>query len=74
MVLIAMASWWAELLDMQGSFLTGEMDPEIYCFLQVAEGISKGYDPNNILLHLLKALYGLKQSSYVFWKILVMAF
>jgi hypothetical protein len=26
MVLIVMASWWAELLDVQGAFLTGEMD------------------------------------------------
>jgi hypothetical protein len=34
MVLIVMASWWAELLDVQGAFLTGEMDQENDCYLQ----------------------------------------
>ena len=73
MVLIVMASWWAELLDVQGAFLTGEMDLENGCYLQVPEGFSKFY-PKNVILHLLKTLYSLKQSTYVFWKSLVMAF
>jgi hypothetical protein len=73
MVLIVMASWWAELLDVQGAFLTGEMDPETTCYLQVPEGFEKFY-PGKVVLKLLKTLYGLKQSAYVFWKTLVMAF
>jgi hypothetical protein len=73
MVLIVMASWWAELLDVQGAFLTGEMDPETTCYLQVPEGFEKFY-PGKVVLKLLKTLYGLKQSAYVFWKMLVMAF
>ena len=73
MVLIVMASWWAELLDVQGAFLTGEMDQELDCYLKVPEGFEKFY-PDNVVLRLLKTLYGLKQSAYVFWKSLVMAF
>jgi hypothetical protein len=73
MVLIVMASWWAELLDVQGAFLTGEMDQENDCYLRVPEGFSKFY-PENVVLRLLKTLYGLKQSAYVFWKSLVKAF
>jgi hypothetical protein len=73
MVLIVMASWWAELLDVQGAFLTGEMDQENDCYLRVLEGFSKFY-PKNVVLRLLKTLYGLKQSAYVFWTTLVMAF
>jgi hypothetical protein len=73
MVLIVMASWWAELLDVQGAFLTGVMDPETRCYLQVPEGFEKFY-PGNMALKLLKTLYGLRQSAYEFWKMLVMAF
>jgi hypothetical protein len=59
MVLIVMASWWAELLDVQGAFLTGEMDQENDCYLRVLpEGFSKFY-PKNVVLRLLKTLYGL---------------
>lgn len=72
-VLIVMASWCAELLDVQGAFLTGEMDQENDCYLRVPEGFSKFY-PENIVLPLLKTLYGLKQNAYVFWKSFVMAF
>jgi hypothetical protein len=73
MVLIVMASWWAELLDVRGAFLTSEMDPENRCYLKVPEGFEKFY-PSNVALKLLKTLYGLKQSAYEFWKMLVMAF
>ena len=73
LVLIIMALWWAELLDVQGAFLTGEIDLENGCFLQVPEGFSKFY-PKNVGLKLLKTLYGLRQSAFVFWKLLVKAF
>jgi hypothetical protein len=72
MVLMVMASWWAELLDVQGAFLRGEMDPNTQCYLHVPEGFERFY-PLNVVLHLLKTLYGLKQSAYEFWKMLVMA-
>ena len=73
LVLIIMALWWAELLDVQGAFLTGEMDLENGCYLQVPEGFSKFY-PENVILKLLKTLYGHRQSAFVFWKSLVKAF
>jgi hypothetical protein len=72
MVLMVMASWWGELLDVQGAFLTGEMDPKNQCYLHVPEGFERFY-PSNVVLRLLKTLYGLKQSAYEFWKMLVMA-
>ena len=65
LVLIVMASWWAELLDVQGAFLTREMDLENGCYLQVPEGFSKFY-PGNVILKLLKTLYGLRQSALYF--------
>jgi hypothetical protein len=71
MVLIVMASWWAKLLGVQGAFLTGEMDPDTKCYLQVPEGFEKFY-PMNVVLRLYKMLHGLKQSAYKFWKMLVM--
>lgn len=73
MVLIVMASWWAELWDVQGAFLTGDMDQENDCYLRVPEGFSKFY-PKNVILCLLKTLYSLKESAYVFSKSLLMAF
>ena len=73
LALITMASWWAELLDVQGAFLSGEMNQEIDCYLQVLEGFSKFY-PRNVVLKLLKTLYRLRQSAFVFWKSLVKAF
>ena len=63
LVLIVMASWWAELLDMQGAFLTGEMDLENGCYLQVPEGFSKFYR-RNVILKLLKTSYRLRQSAW----------
>jgi hypothetical protein len=72
MILMVMASWWAELLDVQGAFLTGEMDPKTQCYLHVPEGFERFY-PSNVVLRLLKTLYGLKQSAYEFWKMLVLA-
>jgi hypothetical protein len=72
MVMMLMASWWAELLDVQGAFLTGEMDPDTECYLQVPEGFEKFY-PTDVVLRLYKMLYGLKQSAYEFRKMLVMA-
>jgi hypothetical protein len=56
LVLIVMASWWAELLDVQGAFLTGEMDQENDCYLRVPEGFS-GFYPENVVLKLLKTLF-----------------
>jgi hypothetical protein len=51
MILIVMAGWWAELLDVQGAFLTGEMDPDTICYLHVPEGFERFY-PKNVVLRL----------------------
>lgn len=50
MVLIVMANWWAELLDVQGAFLNGEMDEKIQCYLAVSEGFEKYYPKDVVLL------------------------
>lgn len=71
-LMVTMALWWVELLDVQGAFLMGVMDPKMQCYLQVPKGFEQFY-PSNIVLHLLKTLYGLKQSANKFWKMLVMA-
>ena len=72
LVSIIMSSWWAELLDVQGAFLTGEVDLK-NCYLQVPERFSKFYLGNTVL-KLLKTLYSLKQSVFVFWKSLIKTF
>jgi hypothetical protein len=73
LVLIIMAGWHAELVDVCGAFLHGEFGEEEKIYMEVPQGFEKHYQEGTVLL-LLKTIYGLKQAAYAFWKQLLMAF
>jgi hypothetical protein len=69
MVLMVMASWWAELLDVQGAFLTlGRWIPRQSARVREALPSQCCLTPTSTQ----ETLYGLKQSAYEFWKMLVL--
>lgn len=74
LVLLLMAAWTGELLDVKGAFLHGEFDEGQNLYMKVPEGFEKWYDPRLYLLFLLQTIYGLRQSAMAFWKILKMVF
>jgi hypothetical protein len=68
LVLIIMAGWVGEILDVQGAFLHGDLDYGKTIHMEVPQGFEKHYDPLYYVLLLLKTIYGLKQSAFQFWK------
>jgi hypothetical protein len=73
LILMVMAGWYCELLDVKGAFLHGEFDKGQKIYMKVPEGFEKYYAWNVVLL-LLRTLYGLKQAAFAFWQQLLMAF
>ena len=73
MVLIVMASWWSELLDVKGAFLNGRFENGEKLYMHVPQGFERFY-PGNVLLLLLRTIYGLKQSAIQYWKEMQRAF
>jgi hypothetical protein len=73
LMLLLMASWYGELLDIKGVFLHGEFEEGKSLYMEVLEGFGKYY-PTGYVLFLLKTIYGLKQVAVTFWKQLIMAF
>jgi hypothetical protein len=73
LVLIIMAGWWAEVMDVRGAFLPGMFQPHHLMYMTVPQGFENMYPPNGVLL-LLWMLYGTKQAALQFWKVLVVAF
>eukprot|EP00957_Ditylum_brightwellii_P036946 2796796-Ditylum_brightwellii.AAC.1 len=72
MILTIMASWAAELLDVQGAFLNGRFQNGERLYMNVPQGFSKFY-PLDVLLLLLRTIYGLKQAVMQFWRALLAA-
>jgi hypothetical protein len=68
-----MASWYGELIDVNGAFLHGDFEEGKTLHMEVPEGFEKYY-PVGFVLLLLKTIYGLKQAAIAFWKQLIMAF
>ena len=74
LILMIMAMWCGELLDVKGAFLHGLFGPkENPLYMHIPQGFTEYYPPGWILL-LLKTIYGLKQAAYAFWKQLLKAF
>ena len=73
LILMMMAGWYAEVLDVKGAFLHGLFEDGEQIYMEVPEGFEKHYGAGFVLL-LLRTIYGLKQSAYAFWKQLLMAF
>ena len=72
-ILMLMAGWVGELLDVRGAFLHGEFEKNRKVYMEVPQGFEKHYKGNVVLL-LLKTLYGTKQAAMAFWRKLVEAF
>ena len=72
-ILMLMARFTAEVIDVKGAFLQGTFDQGERLYMEVPKGFEKFYPPNSVLL-LLKTIYGLKQAAYAFWTKLLAAF
>ena len=66
LILIIMAEWWAELLDVKGAFLHGEFEKARKVHMKIPQGFERFY-PKNCVLLLKKTLYGTKQAAKAFW-------
>ncbi len=67
LILMIMAAWWAQLLDIKGAFLNGRFTEGEGVYMYVPQGFEQFY-PKNVLLLLLRTLYGLKHAAMAFWK------
>jgi hypothetical protein len=74
LVLMIMANWVGEILDVQGAFLHGRFDYGETIYIEVPQGFERYYDPMYYVLLLLKTIYGLKQSAFQFWKAILLCF
>jgi hypothetical protein len=73
-VLMIVANWVGEILDVQGAFLHGRFDYGETIHMKVPQGFEKHYDPMYYVLLLLKTIYRLKQSAFQFWKAILLCF
>jgi hypothetical protein len=73
LIMIIMAGWCAELLDVKGAFLHGTFEKGRKVYMEVPQGFEQFY-PWNFVLLLLKTLYGTKQAAKAFWLKLLEAF
>jgi hypothetical protein len=74
LVIMLLADWVGELIDIKGAFLHGDFEDGKNVYMEVPEGFEKYYDPLYYVLYLLQTIYGLKQSAMAFWRKLLMAF
>gem|GEM_PF-6951265 len=72
MVLMLLATWSAQIVDVKGAFLHGNLDDGEKIYMEIPEGFESKYSANCVLL-LLRTLYGLKQAAMAFWKQLLAA-
>ena len=72
-VIMLMAGFWAEILDVCGAFLLGSFKPQHQMYIEIPKGFEKFYDKGMVLL-LNKTLYGTKQAALQFWRLLLQAF
>ena len=67
LILMMMAIWHVEVLDMKGAFLTQLFEDGEKIYMCVPEGFKKHFAAN-MVLPLLKIIYRLKQVALAFWK------
>ena len=70
LVLMIMALWHAEIIDIIGAFLKASFDPKHKVYMEIPKGLEKFY-PKNVLLLLKKTLYGVKNAAKAFWLVLL---
>ena len=65
-VLMVIAGWYAEVVDVRSAFLHGKFDEGTRLYMEVPEGFKNFYRVGCLLL-LLQTIYGLKQAAFAFW-------
>jgi len=73
LILIIMAGWAAQLLDVRGAFLHGEFEKGRKVYMHIPQGF-EAFFPIGWIVLLLKTLYGTKQAARAFWTKLLEAF
>ncbi len=66
LILIIMANWQGQILDVKGAFLHGEFEDGEVIYMKAPYGFEKFY-PDDVVLKLKKCIYGLKQAVMAFW-------
>jgi hypothetical protein len=66
LILLIMAGWYAELINVKGAFLHGIFEKGRKVYMEVPQGFEQFYLKNCVLL-LLKTQYGTKQVVKAFW-------
>ena len=66
LVLMIMALWHAEIIDVKGAFLNASFDPKHKVYMEIPKG-----SKSSTLLLLKKTLYGVKNATKAFWLVLL---
>ncbi len=66
LILMIMANWQSQIVDVKGAFLHGEFEDGEVIYIKVPRGFEKFY-PDDMVLKLKKCIYGLKQAAMAFW-------
>ena len=66
LILMIMADWQGQIVDMKGMFLHGEFEDGEVIYMKAPYGFEKFY-PDDVVLKLKKCIYGLKQAVMAFW-------
>jgi hypothetical protein len=71
LILMIMADWQGQIVDVKGAFLHGEFKDGKEIYMKVPRGFEKFY-PDDVVLKLKKCIYGLKQAMMAFWRQLLL--
>ena len=68
MILMIMAGWCGEILDVKGAFLHGQFENGEKLCMEVPEGFEHHCDPRKYALFSMSTLCGLKNAAMALWK------
>jgi hypothetical protein len=71
LILMIMANWQGQIVDVKGAFLHGEFEDCEVIYMKVPCGFEKFY-PDDVVLKLNKCIYGFKQAAMAFWRQLLL--
>jgi len=71
LVLLLVMKLTGGVIDVEGAFLLGRLDPGIEIYIAVPQGFEKYYKPTDVLL-LERTMYGTRQAANAFWKQLLL--
>ena len=71
LVIMLMAGWTANVVDVKGAFLHGRFTDGEEIFMKIPRGFEKHYS-STAVLKLMRCLYGLKQAAMAFWRQLLL--